>query len=331
MGASRPSGPAADRSLQTAFRSGPIAVGPERQLSGIPTQQMTAFPLSLWSELEPLASPWLPVLPLLAALLGACVGSFLNVVAWRMPRQESLLLPPSHCPRCGTRLAWFENLPVLGWLLIRGRCRHCHSPVSCRYPLVELLCAGLWVAALLARPTAMGSGASPLLLLPAGWLLISWLIPLALIDLDLLWMPEPMLRWGVVLGLAVSAAIGFSQDATLGRALIFSHLLAAGGGLLALEALSALGEKLMGRPALGLGDAKLAALLGAWLGPASLVAAVALAVLVGAIGGLIGRLLGLLQRHQPFAFGPCLVFGGLAVWLVGLPFWLRLAGFPATV
>lgn len=289
---------------------------------------MPADSLSLWSPADPLAGP---LLPLLAVVLGACVGSFINVVAWRLPRQESLLLPPSHCPRCGTRLSWFENLPVLGWLLIRGRCRHCHRPVSLRYPAVELLCAGLWLACLLARPTAMGSAPAPLLQLLAGWLLISWLLPMALIDLDRLWMPEPMLRWGVLLGLAVTAVIGFSQDRDLGRSLLFSHLLAAGGGLLALEALSALAEKLMGRPALGLGDAKLAALLGAWLGPASLLAALALAVLVGAIGGLIGRLLGLLQRHQPFAFGPCLALGGVALWLTGLPFWLRLAGFPAMV
>ena len=289
---------------------------------------MTPIPLSLWLPAEPLAGP---LLPWLALVLGACVGSFLNVVAWRLPRQESLWLPPSHCPRCGTRLAWFENLPVLGWLLIRGRCRHCHRPVSPRYPLVELLCAGLWLAALVARPTAMGAAPPPLLQLLAGWLLISWLLPLALIDIDRLWMPEPLLRWGVVLGLVVTATLGFSQDLASGRALLLSHLLAAGAGLLVLEGLSGLGEKLLGRPALGLGDAKLAALLGAWLGPWSLLAAVALAVLVGAIGGLIGRLLGLLQRHQPFAFGPCLVFGGLVVWLMGLPFWLRLAGFPATV
>ena len=294
-------------------------------MPGSATQQMNAFPLPLWLPLE--LTAW----PLLVALVGACVGSFLNVVAWRLPRQESLLHPPSHCPRCGSRLSWFENLPVLGWLLIRGRCRHCQAPVSLRYPLVELLCAGLWVAALLARPTAMGSAASPLLLLLVGWLLISWLLPLALIDIDQLWMPEPMLRWGILLGLVVTAALGFSQDVSSGRALVFSHLLASGSGLLALEGLSALGEKLLGRPALGLGDAKLAALLGAWLGPTSLLAAVALAVLVGAIVGLLGRLFGLLQRHQPFAFAPCLVVGGLAVWLLGLPFWLRLAGFPATV
>ncbi|MFM7311761.1 MAG: prepilin peptidase [Cyanobium sp.] len=281
---------------------------------------------TLWAAADPFSAS---LLPLTALLLGACVGSFLNVVAWRLPRDESLLAPPSHCPRCGTPLTWFENLPVLGWLLVRGRCRHCHQPISPRYPLVELLCAGLWVAALAARPSGLGLAPHPGLVLGAGWLLISWLLPLALIDIDRLWMPEPLLRWGVVIGLSVTAIVGFSQGPASGRALLFSHLLAAGGGLLALEGLSAFGEKLLGRPALGLGDAKLAALLGAWLGPGSLAAALAVAVLAGAGGGLTGRVLGVLKPQQPFAFGPCLVLGGLAVWILGLPFWQRLAGFPA--
>jgi len=71
------------------------------------------------------ASPGFALLAIGVALMGACVGSFLNVVAWRLPRQESVVLPPSHCPHCGTRLAWFETIPVLGWLVLRGRCRHC--------------------------------------------------------------------------------------------------------------------------------------------------------------------------------------------------------------
>ncbi|MFM7087147.1 MAG: prepilin peptidase [Cyanobium sp.] len=282
----------------------------------------------------PVPFPWPGVdpslAPLMAAVVGACVGSFLNVVAWRLPREESLITPPSHCPRCGTRLHWFDNIPVFGWLLIRGRCRHCHKPVSLRYPLVELLCAGLWVAMLQASPAGLAIGAIPShpLLVPAGWLLVSWLLPLVLIDLDQLWLPEPLCRWGLLLGLAVAAAIGFSQNVATGKALLLSHLLAAGLGLLALEGLSGLGEKLLGRPALGLGDAKLAALLGAWLGPAGLAAALGIAVFAGALIGSLGRLLGLLRRHQPFAFGPCLAFGGVAVWMVGLPFWQRLIGLP---
>ncbi|MCP9833324.1 MULTISPECIES: A24 family peptidase [unclassified Cyanobium] len=276
----------------------------------------------------PLLSTVLP-LSLLApfvALAGACIGSFLNVVVWRLPRQESLVFPGSHCPRCGASLAWFENLPLLSWLLLRGRCRHCQAPIAVRYPLVELLTAGLWVAMLFARPAAMGPDPSPWLLLAAGWLLASWLLPLALIDLDSLWLPEPLCRWGVWLGLALTAAVGFQQGAVVGRSLLFSHLLAVAAGLLGFEALSALAEKAMGRPALGLGDAKLAALMGAWLGPLGLGLAVSLSVLGGALIGGLARLTGRLGPQQPFPFGPFLAAGALAVWIGGHAPWLHLWG-----
>jgi leader peptidase (prepilin peptidase)/N-methyltransferase len=267
-----------------------------------------------------------PALPLLAALLGACVGSFLNVVAWRLPRGESLLLPGSHCPRCGTPLAWFENLPVLGWLGLRGRCRHCGAGIAPRYPLVELLTAGLWVAALGAQPGTMGPQPQPLLLLLAGWLLLSWLIPLTLIDLDRLWLPESLCRSGLLLGLACTALLGWSQSPALARELLFHHLVAAGVALVGFEAVSALGERLLGKPALGLGDAKLAAMLGAWLGLTGLGLTVILAVFGGALVGVLGRISGRLGRQQPFPFGPFLAAGGAAVWLLGREFWLtRLA------
>ena len=106
-----------------------------------------------------------PNLPIGVALIGACFGSFLNLVAWRLPREESILLPPSHCPHCGSRLRWYENVPVLGWLWLRGRCGHCGAPIAIRYPLVELLSAGLWVACLQATPAAMGPR-------PLAWLVV---------------------------------------------------------------------------------------------------------------------------------------------------------------
>jgi len=267
-----------------------------------------------------------PALPILAALFGACVGSFLNVVAWRLPREESIVLPPSHCPRCGSRLRWYENLPVLSWLLLRGRCGHCGAPISSRYPLVELLTAGLWVAAVLAQPSAMGPEPQPWLLLAAGWLLLSWLMPLVLIDLDRLWLPEPLCRHGLLLGLAVTALIGFQQGNDPGRLLLFHHLVAAGVGLVGFEGVSALAQKAIGRPALGLGDAKLAALLGAWLGLTGLGLTVILAVFGGAVVGSIGRLSGRLGKHQPFPFGPFLAAGGALVWLCGNDLWLAVLG-----
>lgn len=276
----------------------------------LPLHQLPALPSSL-----------LTAAPLLAAALGACIGSFINVVAWRLPRQESLLQPGSHCPRCGTSLAWFENIPLLSWLLLRGRCRHCQAPVAIRYPAVELLVAGLWVAAWAGSPSAMGPAADALGLLLSGWLLLSWLVPLTLIDLDRLWLPEPLCRHGLLLGLLCTALLGFQQGWTVGAPLLAQHLLAAGLGLVGFEAVSALAERLMGRPALGLGDAKLAALLGAWLGLSGLGLTVILAVVSGALVGVIGRISGRLGRHDPMPFGPFLAAGGAAVWLLGNGFW----------
>jgi leader peptidase (prepilin peptidase)/N-methyltransferase len=263
-----------------------------------------------------------PSLPVLAALVGACIGSFANVVAWRLPREESVVHPGSHCPHCGSGLAWFENIPVLSWLLLRGRCRHCGAAIRLRYPAVELLSAGLFVATALGHNTAL-PGAPGWLGLVGGWALVSVLLPLILIDLDQLWLPEPLCRWGVLAGLAISAIAGFSQGDNSGRALLLHHLLAASAGLLGFEAVSALARKLLGKPALGLGDAKLAALLGAWLGLTGLGLAVVLAVFGGALFGLVGLLSGRLQRGQPFPFGPFLASGGLALWIGGNGFWLQ--------
>jgi leader peptidase (prepilin peptidase)/N-methyltransferase len=284
--------------------------------------------------LTPLAPDRL--LTLMAGLLGACVGSFLNVVTWRLPRQESILWPGSHCPKCGTTLRWLDNLPLLSWLLLRGRCHHCRAAISVRYPLVELLTAGLWVAAMQAAthnlPAAMGPSANPLLLALAGCLLLSWLVPLVLIDMDQLWLPETLCRYGLILGLSTTALLGFGQGAAFGRELLADHLLAAGLALLGFEALSAIGALIVGKPALGLGDAKLAALIGAWLGLGGLGICLSLAVTFGAVVGSAGRLSGLMPRHQPLAFGPFLAAAAALVWSVGNAPWLGLlamAGWPA--
>ena len=243
------------------------------------------------------------------ALFGACIGSFTNVVAWRLPRGESVVHPGSHCTRCGHAVRWHDNLPVFGWLLLRGRCRDCGALISWRYPVVEAASALLWISAL----AVQSGGGLPQVLLPwAGLLLVALLLPLVLIDLDHLWLPEPLCRWGVLLGLLLSAAGGLP--------LLAGHLIAAGVALLVLEQLSALAERILGQPALGLGDAKLAAMGGAWLGLTGITAAMALAVISGAVVGSIGRVSGRLQPRQPFPFGPFIALGIWLVWLTG-PLW----------
>ena len=248
------------------------------------------------------------------ALFGACVGSFTNVVVWRLPRQESVVFPGSHCPKCGHAIRWHDNLPVLGWLLLRGRCRDCETAISWRYPAVEVLSAGLWISALLVWPGA-GGGLPDLWLPWVGLPLVGLLLPLVLIDLDHLWLPESLCRWGLVLGLLVSSVAGIP--------VLASHLIAAVLALLVLEGLSALAEKLLGQPALGLGDAKLAALGGAWLGPGGVAAAMAIAITAGAVVGGTARLSGRLGPREPFPFGPFIALGIWLVWLTGPLWWWR--------
>src|SRR5450759_3063282 len=134
-----------------------------------------------------------------AGVFGAIIGSFLNVVAYRLPRRESLVRTASRCTSCGTSIRPYDNIPVLSWLLLRGRCRGCSAPISVRYPLVEALTAALCVAAVLAK-----SGAAQIALSVAFILL---LVPIALIDLEHRIIPNRLTALGAVLALALGTAL----------------------------------------------------------------------------------------------------------------------------
>jgi leader peptidase (prepilin peptidase)/N-methyltransferase len=139
----------------------------------------------------------------LVLVLGACVGSFLNVVVYRLPQGLSLLHPGSHCPSCKTPLGPTENIPILGWLLLRGRCRHCGAQISWRYPAVEALTMGLFALSI----GALGFSAQGIL----TCILLSWLLALALIDLDTFLLPEELTRSGLVVGLLARLALPWLQ------------------------------------------------------------------------------------------------------------------------
>ncbi|MEN9206726.1 MAG: prepilin peptidase [Gloeomargarita sp. GMQP_bins_120] len=238
-------------------------------------------------------------------LLGACVGSFLNVVVYRVPRGLSLWQPPSHCPHCQTPLRPWENVPVLGWLGLRGRCSHCGVPISPRYPLVELTTA-LWFALVWWR---FGVSDDTV----AAALLGSWLLALALIDLDTLTLPDSLLKSGLVIGLVWQGLRGWPD--------FYAGVLGMVVGLWLLDSLGWVASVVMGQPALGGGDPKLAAMLGAWLQGPALAVALFLAVLTGAVVGVAGRCTGRLQPGQPMPFGPFLALGGAVAVLWGETLW----------
>lgn len=207
-----------------------------------------------------------------AALLGATVGSFLNVVIARVPAGLSVVRPRSRCPRCERPIAWHDNLPVISWLLLRGRCRGCALPISARYPVVELL-GGLLGWAAWHRH---GFTAAAL----AELCFTALLLALAAIDLDT-WLLPNALTWPLIaLGLG-AAALRLSAAPSLASA-----AWGAGLGFAAFFAVSFLGEKVMKKEALGFGDVWLLSGLGAWLGALALLPVVLLASTQGAVVGL---------------------------------------------
>ena len=231
----------------------------------------------------------------LAALLGSVVGSFLNVVIHRLPRGESVVRPRSRCPACGWMIPAWANVPILSYLAVGGRCRGCRARISPRYPLVEALTAALFVALLWWSP--------PGLRLLASWCLASALVAVAFIDLDHQIIPNEITLPGIAIGLllALVAPPPLWLDALLGVVI--------GGGLM--WGVSAAYEWRTGQIGLGMGDVKLVAMLGAFLGVEA-----ALGVMV--VGSLIGLLYGIVLiarrgggRKTRIPFGPALVAAGV--------------------
>lgn len=202
-----------------------------------------------------------------AALVGACVGSFLNVCVYRWPEDKSVVSPPSSCPSCGTRIKWYDNVPVLGWLWLRGKCRACGARISIQYPLVELLAAALWVMA------AWRFGLSWQTLSVA--LFFTLLLGIALSDARTYIIPDQFTIGGLVIGLALSFAPG---GITPQRAMIGA---AVGFGLL--WGVAVVGEWAFKKPAMGGGDIKMMAMVGAFLGPIGVLLTLFLGALFGSI------------------------------------------------
>jgi leader peptidase (prepilin peptidase)/N-methyltransferase len=262
-------------------------------------------------------APWF--LPGAAFLFGLVVGSFLNVVIHRLPLGESVVSPRSRCPRCGTPISPADNVPVLSWLLLRGRCRSCAEPIAVRYPLVELANGLLWAALAL----RFGFGL-PLFV----WAVFcSALLVITLIDLDHTIIPDAITLPGMVIGLGVSFGMPSRQSAlaellhhalrldrlpgALGSVTFWDSLLALliGGGFF--YAVAEISFVLLKREGMGGGDIKLTAMLGAFLGLRDLSLAIFASLVTGSLVGIALMALGRKTRKDVIPFGPFLALGGI--------------------
>ena len=203
----------------------------------------------------------------LAGLVGLMIGSFLNVCTLRWPEDESVVFPGSHCPKCGEPIRWYDNVPVLGYVLLRGRCRACREPISLQYPLVELATGLVW--------TGMFSYAGLSFEALRGTLFLTILFGIALTDARFYIIPDQFSLGGLVLGLGLAFLPGGidALDALIGAIVGF--------GLLG--SVAVVGKWMLKKDAMGLGDIKMMAMVGAFLGWAGVLLTVFLGALLGAV------------------------------------------------
>jgi leader peptidase (prepilin peptidase)/N-methyltransferase len=238
-----------------------------------------------------------------AALAGLVVGSFLNVVAHRLPRGESLAFPGSRCPSCGAPIAAYDNVPVLSWIVLRGRCRSCGAKIALRYPALELSNAILWAAVFRLAPT-WWDFATGIFLCSAGLALLA-------IDAEFQILPDLITLPGIAVGLVL--AIGSVRRTPL-TALIGAALGAGGLFLLAF-----LYEKIAGQEGMGLGDVKMLGMIGALLGPAGVLVTVLAASLSGSVVGIALMIARGADGKMRLPFGVFLAIGAIGAWFFGDP------------
>lgn len=239
------------------------------------------------------------MIPLVAALFGLVIGSFLNVVIHRLPLKQSLVRPASHCPRCGEGIEPRDNIPLLSYAVLRGRCRNCGARISVRYPMIEAITGALFAAA------AFKFGLS--LQLVSALILIASLVSLAGIDLEHRLLPNVIIGPATLTGLAVSILSNPEQwwiypvsAAVIAAGLLLLALVYPGG--------------------MGMGDVKMGGMLGVFLGPYAALA-VFLGALTGALTGGLMILLGKMERRSAMPFGVFMALGGLFSLFFGPELW----------
>jgi leader peptidase (prepilin peptidase) / N-methyltransferase len=245
-------------------------------------------------------------------IIGAVVGSFLNVCIYRLPRGESILFPPSHCPDCGTKLLPYDLVPIISYLFLLGRCRHCRKKISWRYPLVEALTAFAFVAAwqaVLGRPLDFIFYV----------IFLSVLIVIFFVDLEFKVIPDSVNVIGIISGLIFNLLQGTISLQIINfnplTASVFGMLL----GFLLLYAISFFGRSFYKKEVMGEGDLYLAALLGAYLGWAGVLLAIFLAYVIAALVAGAFLITGKVKLGSYIPFGPALAAGGIIALFYGTP------------
>lgn len=249
---------------------------------------------------------------ILAFILGTCIGSFANVCIYRMPKGRSIVVPRSHCPDCDGLIAWFDNIPLISFILLGGRCRSCKGEISRRYFLVELLTGAIFLSIWLRYGIDLRT--------PVYWVVVTGLIIGTFIDFDFMIIPDQITLGGIFAGLLISIIFpslhGVVRHFDGFRAAFIGMLI---GGMI-LWLVGELGRVAFKKEAMGMGDVKLLAAIGAFLGWQAVVFTVMISSLTGAVAGIIMVLCGKREMGSKIPFGPYLALAAV-IWIIGGQDW----------
>lgn len=234
-------------------------------------------------------------------ILGLIVGSFSNVCIYRIPRNESIIYPASHCPKCRSNISPKDNIPLLSYVLLKGRCRNCKSKISIQYPIVELITGLIYLLIYL----IYGFSIQTLIYI----VLASALIIVAFIDLNEQIVPDVISLPGIVIGFIISFFVPYISFKNSGLGVV------AGGGIILIIGLA--GSVIFKKEAMGGGDVKLAAMIGAFLGWRYIVISLFLGFFLGALAGIFLIISKIKNREDVVPFGPFIILGSFITFLWG--------------
>jgi len=278
-------------------------------------------------NLFPADFPWSLFFLLLSIAWGASIGSFLNVCIYRIPLDLSVVKPRSHCPGCKQPIAWYQNIPVLSYLLLRGKCAKCGIRISPRYILVEILVAVLFALAWLKFGSVAGPrqfGLVPITefwLVPVYWLVVMGLVLGTFVDFEHMIIPDRVTLGGIACGLVASALVPELHGQTTVLHGLMKSVIGAATGWGLLWGVAMLGEFIFKKEAMGFGDVKLMGAIGAFFGWEAVLFTVMISSLVGSIVGVTLMLLGKKEMQSKLPYGPYLSLAALLWMYWGSSWW----------
>jgi leader peptidase (prepilin peptidase)/N-methyltransferase len=284
--------------------------------------------MDLVGNLLTLGLAWQLYFVFLVFCFGACMGSFLNVCIYRIPREESVISPGSHCPQCNHPIAWYDNIPLLGYIVLGGRCRHCQSRISPRYLIVEILIAVLFVLVWLklgpSHQDVRLLGLSPvsdIRLVPIYWLMVFGLALGTFVDIEHMIIPDRVSLGGIVMGLVLGMLVPALHYQTTFFGGLGSAFLGALVGSGSLWGVALLGKVIFKKDAMGMGDVKLLGAIGAFLGWTAVLFTVMVSSFFGALVGVTLVMMKKKEMQSRIPYGPYLALGALIWMLWGPSIW----------